>query len=221
MLRPGKDFLMARPLFEIAREIVADWQNPSPQAKTYLKGLLYLLGMDDRVADLDASTAVRMFLLYAKQWTGPVAERVKAELQGMRSSHGPNNAYFLKSHTFAVSQEKVAGCDLCDAALGEPGKFVDGYTHWNKRARMCMHCNCFLSSGLEFGNGRLYIAAGDGTWLALHGEPKPVEISTAPVRPRVSSAMPKPTLRFRMKYYGKKVYKKLSELYHRVARRSA
>lgn len=212
---------MARPLFEIARDIVADWPAPSPQAKTYLKGLHYLLGMDDRVADLDAMTTVRMFLLYSKPWTGPVAERIKAELQAMRSAHAPGNADLLKECVFPASQQAIDGCELCHVSLGQPGKFVDGYTHWNQRARMCLHCNCFLSSGLEFGNGTLFLAAADGSWLKLHGEPKPVPVPAPPSTPRVAPIPPPPSLRFLVKYYGKKVYKKMAETVRRAVRRSA
>ena len=61
----------------------------------------YLLGMDDRVADLDASTAVRMFLLYAKEWAGPAAERIKAELAKMRSTNAPKNSDLLTASPFA------------------------------------------------------------------------------------------------------------------------
>src|SRR5438552_2283856 len=92
---------MARPLFEIAREIAADWQTPTPQAKSYLKGMYYLLGMDDRVADLDAPTTVRMFLLYAKTWTGPTAERIKAELQALRTAAAPKNAELLQPGAYS------------------------------------------------------------------------------------------------------------------------
>ena len=80
---------MSRPLFKIAMEIASDWHVPSPQAKAYLKGMYYLLGMDDRSADLDAHTTVRFFLLYAKEWHGPVSERIKKELQDMRSRRSP------------------------------------------------------------------------------------------------------------------------------------
>ena len=77
---------MTRPLFEIAKEIAGDWKTPSPQAKAYLKGLYYLLGMDDHSSPTWMRwRPVRMFLLYSKEWCGPTADRVKAELQDMRA----------------------------------------------------------------------------------------------------------------------------------------
>ena len=212
---------MARPLFEIAREISADWAIPSPQAKAYLKGMYYLVGMDDLAADLNADTTVRMFLLYSKTWAGPVAERVKAELKAMRISHGPTSAELLQSYPITPSQIAIDGCEQCHASLGTPGKFVEGYTHWNKLTRMCMHCNYFLSPGMDVGDGALYFQLPDGTWTKLHGEPK-APPATAPrvakPRPRQDSAH---TFGFRLKFFGRKVAKKCASLARRCLRRSA
>src|ERR1017187_6681509 len=110
---------MSRPLFDIAREIASDWKTPSNQSKTYLKGMFYLLGMDDRVADLDASTAVRMFMLYSKEWTGPGADRIKAELAKMRSTNSPKNADLLASMDFARCEMSLTTCEMCDARSEE------------------------------------------------------------------------------------------------------
>src|ERR1043166_3684693 len=136
-----KGIPMPRPLFEIAREIAADWKSPSPHAKTYLKGMYYLLGMDDSVADLDAMMAVRMFLLYSREWHGPVAERVKAELTAMRAAHGPTNAEMLAAHSYPAVTLASDHCALCDAALTTPPKMVECHTHWGQCARMCTYCN--------------------------------------------------------------------------------
>src|SRR2546425_4018621 len=129
---------MTRPLFEIAKEIALDWKTPSPQAKAYLKGMYYLLGMDDRAADLDAMTTVRMFLLYSKDWRGPTAERLKAELLAMRVARAPTNEDLLKLPQFQPGDVSITHCELCDAPLGTPAKFVEAHTHWKKLARMCM-----------------------------------------------------------------------------------
>ena len=77
---------MARPLFEIARETAADWEKPSPQAKPYLKGMLYLLGVDDHVADLDAMTVLRFFLLYSKEWNLHSEEVKRQYLPGLEAT---------------------------------------------------------------------------------------------------------------------------------------
>jgi len=212
---------MARPLFEIAKEISADWQRPSPQAKTYLKGMYYLLGMDDYAADLNATTTVRMFLLYSKEWTGPVAERVKAELQAMRSTGTPTNADLLGQIAFPKCDVAITHCELCDVSLGSPAKFVEGYTHWGARARMCMHCNYCNSMGLIEGDGALCITAADGTWLKLHGEPvapaHPPAQDTAPAQRSATS----PGIQFRLKHFGRRVVRKCAKIVRQLTRRSA
>ena len=216
---------MARPLFEIATEISADWQDPSPAAKSYLKGMCYLLGMDDYVADLDAGTAVRMFLLYSKTWTGPVAERVKAELKSMRSANAPRNADLLQEHSFPRSEIEISHCELCSASLGTPGKFVDSFTHWGARMRMCMHCNYCICSGPYEGNGAVYLKNEAGVWLKLHGEPVAPPPPVAEVASGAKSAavisVPRPTLRFQLKSLGRKVIRKCAKLVDRWTRRSA
>ncbi len=216
---------MARPLFEIAAEILTDWQTPSPQAKSYVKGMFYLLGMDDRAADLDASTTVRMFLLYSKTWTGPVADRVKAELQVMRSANAPTNAQLLSQRPFTPCQNVVTHCEVCDAALGEPAKFVEGYTHWKACVRMCMHCNYFVSTGLCEGNGALYLVQSDGIALKLYGEPKfsvEAAANTAlDLAPSTTTTLAKPDLRFHLKLLGRKVVKRCTAIVSRLTKRSA
>lgn len=213
---------MSRPLFDIAREIAADWASPSHQARTYLKGMYYLLGMDDRVADLDAMTTVRMFLLYSKGWTGPVAERVKAELSAMRSTNLPTNAELLASNRFPVSDLNQMSCDSCDASLGSPAKFVDAFTHWKARKRMCQHCALCLSPGIDLGDGAVYMADASGAWRHLHGEPNaapPGEKLMIPDNP--AKAVFKPKLRHRLKLFGRKVAKKCVSVVRGLFRRSA
>lgn len=214
---------MSRPLFEIAKEIAANWQTPTPQAKPYLKGMYYLLGMDDIVADLDASTTVRLFLLYAKTWTGPIATRIKAELQEMRTQKAPTNEQLFAAHVFPSIDDSIAHCDLCDAALGTPGKFVEAYTHWKEKKRMCMHCNYFLSSGLDSGDGALFLSH-DGKWRHLHGAAKWIEPKqSAATSPIVNGAepLPRPKLRYRLKFLGKKVVRKCASIVRRLVGRSA
>ena len=212
---------MARPLFEIAKEISADWPAITPQAKSYLKGMFYLLGMDDRVADLDATTTVRMFLLYSKEWTGPVAERVKAELQGMRTKNTPTCAELLREHTFAKADAALTHCELCDIGLGSPAKYVDGYTHWGKRVRMCMHCNYCNSMGLVEGDGALHFTGVDGVCVKLHGEPKAP--AAQPVLERGPATVDKPqhTLGFLLKVLGRKVIRRCGRIVSGLTKRSA
>jgi hypothetical protein len=216
---------MPRPLFEIAREVSADWKNPSPQAKTYLKGMYYLLGMDDLVADLNAATAVRMFLLYSKEWLGPVAERIKAELQIMRRTHLPKNADLFSTEQFAACDLSIECCDLCEATLGIPPKFIKAYTHWNACKRMCMHCALFLSAGVDVGDGAVFMANTEGAWLHLHGEPKMVDSNNLAAPRDHSKVSPrdalKPKFRHRLRLFGRKVAKKCASLVRGWFRRSA
>jgi hypothetical protein len=216
---------MPRPLFEIAREISIDWTNPSPSAKTYLKGMYYLLGMDDHVADLDSATTIRMFLLYSKQWTGQNAERIKVELQNMRTTRRPTNADLLAAHQFAVTDVSISCCELCGTSFGAPPKHVQAYTHWNECARMCMHCAFFLSRGIDSGDGAVFMATGDEVWCHLHGQAN----AATPYNEAVRSEKPKtrkrllvkPKLRYRFKRYGHKVIKKCSAILARWFRLSA
>lgn len=213
---------MSRPLFEIALEIASDWKAPSPQAKAYLKGMHYLLGMDDIVADLDAGTTVRMFLLYSKEWTGAVAERIKAELAAMRSSNIPRNADLLTARPFPATDLAIATCDLCDAALGQPQKCVEAHTHWGECKHMCLHCSLFLSPGLDLGDGAVFIRDGSGAWRHLHGQPKKVAAPTS--APRTSRRTPSvfdAPLHFRIKRFGRKVVKKCAAIMQGWFRKSA
>jgi hypothetical protein len=215
---------MARPLFDIAREISSNWHNPSNQAKTYLKGMYYLLGIDDQVADLDAATTVRMFLLYSKEWSGAVADRVKAELKEMRSSKSPKNADLLQTLRFTAADSPITHCELCSAELAAPAKYVDGYTHWNVRARMCVHCNFFLSPGLDAGDGALYLTVDKQVCVKLHGEPNnqskasdgsKIAINAPPIKPY------KMKLRHQLKLFGRRAVRKVIKVVGQMWKRSA
>ncbi len=216
---------MARPLFEIARDIASDWQIPTHQAKTYLKSMYYLLGMDDLVADLDAKTAVRLFLLYAKEWTGPTADRIKAELTTMRLTNKPTNADLLASNRFAAAALTQASCGLCDASLGAPAKFVEAHTHWQARARMCQHCALFLSPGVDLGDGAVFIADSNGVWRHLHGEPTPAIASAQAATLQADKSAPKPAvhpkMRHVLKLLGRRAIRKCATLMRKLFRKSA
>jgi hypothetical protein len=216
---------MSRPLFDIAREIATDWKTPSHQARTYLKAMYYLLGMDDWVADLDASTAVRMFLLYSREWTGPTAERIKAELVKMRSSVSPTNADLLAAGNFTPLAMSLSSCEMCDASLGTPAKCVDAYTHWGKRAHMCQHCALCLSPGLDVGDGALLIAGEAGAWLLLHGEPNATppgaRVAVHDENPTLPMNTLQPKFRHRLKLLGRRVIRKCTSVVRGMFRRSA
>jgi hypothetical protein len=179
--------------------------------------------MDDVVADLDASTTVRMLLLYSKEWTGPIADRVKAELVAMRKSMRPTNAELLASSAFAANPIAIDGCELCDAPLGQPPKFVEAYTHWNARARMCMHCSFFLSPGFDLGDGALFICDDQNAWRHVHGEAKvpAVQTQTKPTTKRKTMNVYQAPLHFRVRRFGRKVIKKCASVVQGWFRKSA
>ena len=72
-----------RPLSEIAREIATDWRRIYFGAVPYLQAMLQLHSLDDHYYQDDARGIVKYFLSNATRWRGPVAKRVKAELNAM------------------------------------------------------------------------------------------------------------------------------------------
>lgn len=72
-----------RPLYEIAREIKADWKNVYFGAKPYLEAMLSLNKTTDPYGVDSAKNVVLYFLCNAGTWRGEVAKRVKAELNKM------------------------------------------------------------------------------------------------------------------------------------------
>jgi hypothetical protein len=114
--------------------------------------MYYLLGMDDRVGDLDALTAVRMFLLYAKDWQSEVAERVKTELQNMRAAKTPTNYDFVTSADFAPCELSISHCEMCDAREVRPNSLR---RIPSKRLHACVCTVVTLSPGIDVGDGGL------------------------------------------------------------------
>tara|TARA_R110000868_G_scaffold217532_2_gene467636 strand:- start:1641 stop:1874 length:234 start_codon:yes stop_codon:yes gene_type:complete len=74
---------MTRKLYEIAREIRADWKNPYFGAVPYLRAMLELDGMSSAYGNDSARTIVGYFLSNAAGWRGDTARRIKAELKSM------------------------------------------------------------------------------------------------------------------------------------------
>ena len=72
-----------RAVYEIAREIRADWVKVNYAAQPYLEAMESIDDIDgDYFAD-SAKSVVLYFLSNAGSWRGPVARRIKAELKGM------------------------------------------------------------------------------------------------------------------------------------------
>ena len=72
-----------RPIYEIAREIRADWKNIYFGAKPYLDAMGSLESIDDSYGCDSADTIVRYFIANAGTWKGETARRVKAELRSL------------------------------------------------------------------------------------------------------------------------------------------
>lgn len=74
---------MPRPLYQIAREIMADWQPPHPTAAPYLVAMETLNSIDDDYFLDTGRSVVLYFLANASQWKGETARRIKKELNGL------------------------------------------------------------------------------------------------------------------------------------------
>lgn len=74
---------MARPLHNIADEIIKDWPNPYFGAIPYISAMRHLETMDDRYGEDSAKNVVVYLLSNAATWRGDTARRVKAELKAM------------------------------------------------------------------------------------------------------------------------------------------
>ena len=74
---------MARPLYEIAREIRKTWTKVSPYAEPYLEAMQSLNTIDDNYYLDSGKSVVLYFLSNASTWRGEDARRIKAELKEM------------------------------------------------------------------------------------------------------------------------------------------
>lgn len=74
---------MARPLYEIAREIRKAWTKVSPYAEPYLEAMESLNSINDNYYYDSGKSVVLYFLGNATTWRGEDARRIKAELKEM------------------------------------------------------------------------------------------------------------------------------------------
>ena len=74
---------MARPLYEIAREIRNDGKNVSYCAAPYLQAMLCLDSITDNYGFDSGRSIVAYFLSNAGSWRGETAKRIKSELKAM------------------------------------------------------------------------------------------------------------------------------------------
>lgn len=74
---------MARPLYEIAREIRNTWTKVSPYAEPYLEAMQSLNSINDNYYYDSGKSVVLYFLSNASTWRGEDARRIKNELKQM------------------------------------------------------------------------------------------------------------------------------------------
>lgn len=75
-----------RPLYEIAREIRADWKSPYFGAVPYLDAMSGMGSINDNYGYDSGKSIVNYFLANAGTWRGEVARRIKSELKTMVKS---------------------------------------------------------------------------------------------------------------------------------------
>jgi len=75
-----------RKIYEIAREIRADWKNVYFGAVPYLEAMFQLNQMTDKFYADDAKDIILYFLSNATTWRGETARRIKTELKEMIST---------------------------------------------------------------------------------------------------------------------------------------
>ena len=74
---------MARPIYEIAKEIRKDWKNIYFGAVPYVDAMQELNQITDKYYADDAKSVILYFLANASSWRGETAKRIKAELKAM------------------------------------------------------------------------------------------------------------------------------------------
>jgi hypothetical protein len=95
-----------RSLDEIAEEIRSDWKNVYFGAVPYLDAMESLNSINDNYGSDSGSSIVAYFLSNATSWRGPVAKRIKAELNSMLKSS--KRAAFDTERVFAQVRRKLA-----------------------------------------------------------------------------------------------------------------
>jgi len=72
-----------RPLYEIAAEIKADWNNINFGAVPYLQAMENLRSIEEKYMFDNARSIVAYFLSNASTWRGDKAREIKKELNAM------------------------------------------------------------------------------------------------------------------------------------------
>lgn len=73
----------ARKLKDIARDIEKSWGRVDPRAKPFLEVLKTLDSVEDNYEADRGVDIVRHFLHHSQRWSGPDADRLRDELEGL------------------------------------------------------------------------------------------------------------------------------------------
>lgn len=77
-----------RPLFQIAADIYHNWPRASIHALPYIHAMRHLNTMKDSYGADSALSIVLYFLVNARSWRGPDAQRIKDELRDLVRADG-------------------------------------------------------------------------------------------------------------------------------------
>ena len=72
-----------RPIYEIARDIRANWPKVNYAAAPYLAAMRELNAISDKYIYDTGASVVRYFLANASSWRGTEAKRIKLELNAL------------------------------------------------------------------------------------------------------------------------------------------
>lgn len=72
-----------RPLYKIAQDISANWENVNYAALPYLQAMHTLDSINDKYGYDSGKSIVLYFLSNAKAWRGEKAKAIKIELKGL------------------------------------------------------------------------------------------------------------------------------------------
>lgn len=86
-----------RPLYEIADEISADWKQPSFLGVYALKCMKKFKDINSNCGPEYGRATVIQMLHETKNWHGPVAEKIKAELQDIKNTQVWTPKWFEKN----------------------------------------------------------------------------------------------------------------------------
>jgi len=72
---------MRRPIYTIAEDILINWDNISPEARSYVNAMLHLHHVNDKYIVESGRDIVTYFLANAGSWRGATARKIKRELK--------------------------------------------------------------------------------------------------------------------------------------------